>query len=96
MVHLQEYMQQRQGDPSTTALPPNPLMLGLDPGSYVLKAVGSVKVPLLACLLYSHCISLLSLSQSPEGLAESRCISLPDCSAFHACLYCHLLIVLLQ
>ncbi len=41
---MQDYAKERQGDPSTKPPPPNPLMMGMDAGGYVLKAVGSVKV----------------------------------------------------
>ena len=49
---MQDYVKERQGDPSTKPPPPNPLMMGMDAGGYVLKAVGSVKV------LVSSCVSL--------------------------------------
>ena len=51
MFLLQEYVRERHGDPSTTAPPPNPLMMGMDAGGYVLKAVGSVKVHILSPLV---------------------------------------------
>lgn len=44
MYLLQEYVREREGDASTSAPAPNPLMMGMDAGGYVLKAVGSVKV----------------------------------------------------
>lgn len=53
MCLLQEYVRERQGDPSTTVPPPNPLMMGMDAGGYVLKAVGSVKVRTLSPLIDS-------------------------------------------
>ena len=43
-ILMQEYVKERQGDPSTKPPPPNPLMMGMDAGGYVLKAVGTVKV----------------------------------------------------
>ena len=41
---VQDYIKERQGDPSTKPPAVNPLMMGLDPTAYVLKAVASVKV----------------------------------------------------
>lgn len=41
---MQDYMKEKQGDPSVKSPAVNPLMMGLDPTAYVLKAVGSVKV----------------------------------------------------
>ena len=52
MCLLQEYVKDRQGDPSTAAPPPNPLMMGMDAGGYVLKTVGSVKVHALFLLFW--------------------------------------------
>ena len=55
LVMVQDYLKERQGDPSTRPPPPNPLMMGLDAGGYVLKAVGSVKVLVSSCvLLWQH------------------------------------------
>ncbi len=52
---MQDYVKERQGDPSTKPPPPNPLMMGMDAGGYVLKAVGSVKVLVSSCV--SRCLS---------------------------------------
>ena len=47
---MQDHVKERQGDPSIKPPPPNSLMMGMDAGWYVLKAVGSVKVLVLSCV----------------------------------------------
>ncbi|KAL0021070.1 hypothetical protein WJX79_008561 [Trebouxia sp. C0005] len=60
----EDYLKERQGDPSTKPPPPNPLMMGLDAGGYVLKAVGSVKAAdleqALLVLPFTEALRLLS------------------------------------
>ncbi|KAL3161937.1 hypothetical protein ABBQ38_009019 [Trebouxia sp. C0009 RCD-2024] len=60
----EEYVRDREGDPSTSAPPPNPLMMGMDAGGYVLKAVGSVKAAdleqALLVLPFTEALRLLS------------------------------------
>ena len=55
---MQDYVKERQGDPSTKPPTPNPLMMGMDAGGYVLKAVGSVQVLVSSCVL--HCSSRMT------------------------------------
>lgn len=60
----EEYVREREGNPSTSAQPPNPLMMGMDAGGYVLKAVGSVKAAdleqALLVLPFTEALRLLS------------------------------------
>lgn len=57
-------MKERQGDPSTTAPAPNPLMMGMDAGGYVLKALGSVKVSKDALLEF---VSIIAHTETAIG-----------------------------
>ena len=74
---MQDYIKERQGDPTTKPPPPNPLMMGMDAGGYVLKAVGSVKVT--GRLVYI-CLYIRIYIWFPNAVLQGRVIGRSSCA----------------